>query len=861
MKKLIYLVALLQNFWCYAQVSEEGFPLSKSVFQLKKGVEIPHFQLKNLEVEKLNREDELNNTPLRYSQFEDVNIDIKDGLDTKISNPNGDIWQYKIVADSAVSIQIIFKTFIIPPDAKLFIYNEDYSLIYGAFTDKNMEQDSVFVVSDFNSKSLILEYFEPENAPFKGTLIIGSIGQAYKDIFNQMADAEGYIGINCPEGKDWQTEKHAVCKITFKIGQTGYLCSGSLINNTKNDKTPYFLTANHCISTLTSARSIVVYFNYEQEGCNGNNTTFKTLSGSTLMTNGNASDYSLLKLNTIPPASYKPYYAGWDIGDTMPLNAAGIHHPSGLFKKLSIDYNRVTTYNKSITWDEGGTTPAFTHWEVGFDIGLTAGGSSGSPLFNDKKLIIGQLHGGSDNVDYYGKLSYSWTNPITGSNKLRQYLDPDNTGVTILPGFAPSTNSPDASFSCNFIQTCTNAETELNDNSAFNPLQRVWSFNPTSVIYTGGTTKNSKDPKVKFTSPGNYTVKLKVTNSNGSDSSSISSFIEAGNIINVEVISPTIDQSCFCNFDSLIVSAKGADTYSWELSPNDYFINSDYESNSQIIKLKNILPFDSTQALNMQIIGQQGICMDTITFSYKLIQQINDNIDHALKIEMGKNGLFSNKCATVQTNEPAPPDSSCTSQHSWCDEYGDGSKIVEHSVWFYFTGPSSGIAGIKSDYIDGELAVYSANSIEDILNGNFEILGANDDFAETDPIPSISSVTVIPNQKYWVQFDGSGGGTEGNFNIYLYDFFNVSLNKTDVGAFKLYPQPTDNFLIIESNEFAASDQISVEIFSLTGSLLISDQIQKQSANSLLINTSSLDKGLYFFRLLCDGKSLSGKFIK
>ncbi len=36
--------------------------------------------------------------------------------------------------------------------------------------------------------------------------------------------------------------------VALIVVNNSYWCSGSLVNNTSNDGTPYFLTANHCYS-------------------------------------------------------------------------------------------------------------------------------------------------------------------------------------------------------------------------------------------------------------------------------------------------------------------------------------------------------------------------------------------------------------------------------------------------------------------------------------------------------------------------------------------------------------------------------------------------------------------------------------
>lgn len=72
---------------------------------------------------------------------------------------------------------------------------------------------------------------------------------------------------------------------------------------------------------------------------------------------------------------------------------------------------------------------------------MTEGGSSGSPLFNSKGLIIGTLSGGSsscelpEGLNLYGKLYYHW-NKYSDNDTARMdvWLDPLGTGVTSLQG-------------------------------------------------------------------------------------------------------------------------------------------------------------------------------------------------------------------------------------------------------------------------------------------------------------------------------------------------------------------------------------------------------------------------------------------
>ena len=120
----------------------------------------------------------------------------------------------------------------------------------------------------------------------------------------------------------------------------GGLCTGTLINNTSEDGTPYFLTANHC--GPSSMGSAVFKFNYNSTNCSSSNanaagaTNGNSVNGSTLKASNSASDFGLIELNTTPPASYEVFYAGWDNWRSVPQTGVGIHHPCRRCKEIGI---------------------------------------------------------------------------------------------------------------------------------------------------------------------------------------------------------------------------------------------------------------------------------------------------------------------------------------------------------------------------------------------------------------------------------------------------------------------------------------------------------------------------------------------
>jgi PKD repeat protein len=862
MRKTLFLIfcLLFSGLTIFAQVSENGIPYSFSIPQLKNTVAVPKYIPENLNISKLLEEDKMNPSPFRYAVFEDITIDIKGSGKSDEIPGLGTIWRYRIETNNAISIQLVFKKFIIPVNAKLFLYNDSHSDIAGAFTSKNIQQDSTLVLADFIGNHLIIEYFEPINPEFTGEVILGSVSQAYKDIF-QTTSGESYININCPEGKNLQLPKHAVCKITFRDGVSSYLCSGALINNTRMDGKPYFLTANHCISDSAEASSLVAYFNYENEGCYGDPIRNYTITKAKLLSTATASDFTLLLLNSTPGWRCQPYYAGWDVHDSATIEVSGIHHPEGMTKKLCFDHDSIYSNLSTIQWAGNTTSPVSSHWIVNFDEGITGEGSSGSPLFNNKNQIIGQLHGGDNEYDLYGRLCYSYAHSTGKYPALKTFLDPDNTGVMELNGYYPEDNPPDAFFDAPILKVCVNAPANLYDYSVFEPYERLWTITPATYTFINGTNETSSNPTVEFSQSGLYSVRLDVYNQTGSDSMKMIDEIHAGNIIQVEVSSLPENEICDCNFNSFKLIATGAIDYTWNLlSENTANVTIPVTVGDTIYVFRVPgIDIDSTYVLDIAAIGSYGTCVDTAEVQYSIIKPKNDAIKYAIPIGYGRSKVYSNRCATIEPGEPIPPFYSCITQDSWCDEYGTGEDIVERSVWFKFVATNTGNISLASSGMDNELALYEADSAQAILDGNYTLLGANDDRSSTNAYPLIRSEYVVSGKTYWIQVDGSGGGAEGSFYITLTDLSTTGIYDLDDTRLLVYPQPAMDYVLIKG-EILSLQPLSLSVYSPEG-MLVYYKAYNSGQEEVYINTSAWKPGIYFLKLQSGADNFVARIIK
>ena len=425
-QKILFIILILMNF-IISQVSQGGNPKS---FELNLRNNVEEKVMDYIDVEALINEDNQadKEIPFRFGYDIPVSINLENSGTWDLLDDGSRLWRIKIKSEDAFSINLIFDEYNLPNEAELFVYSENLDMVLGAFTSLNNKDYGGMATSPIEGDVIFLEYYESNSANFRGQLSISHVVHGYKDVFFKEDRDYGDSGscnnnVNCSEGDLWDNEIRAAAMILSSNGSR--LCSGSMINNVRQDLTPYFLTANHCIYGNTD--SWIIMFNYESPGCaNENGPTNMTVQGTTLRSSGAGSDFALFELSEIPPESYEIHYSGWSALDVAPVQPVAIHHPSGDIKKISFDYENGIS--------DGWSGNDGSHWRVAdWEDGTTEPGSSGSPLYDADHRIVGQLHGGeascSYNVnDYYGKFSTSW------NSGLSTWLDPDNTGTLVLDG-------------------------------------------------------------------------------------------------------------------------------------------------------------------------------------------------------------------------------------------------------------------------------------------------------------------------------------------------------------------------------------------------------------------------------------------
>ncbi len=225
----------------------------------------------------------------------------------------------------------------------------------------------------------------------------------------------------------WSRSAAGVAQIVFAKEGGFFICSGALLNNRREDFTPYFLTAAHCLNSDEQARSVTAFWLYRKQACNAappaRSSAPRTSGARLLATLGGAlegrphpdGDMTLLQLEGELPDGV--VFQGWD-ADPQPREAqvAGIHHPGndlwGAFKRIA--FGRIAS-------NPGGVFTQVVHTQ-----GYTEPGSSGSALFSAPETVIGALYGGetreNQNVCPLG-LRDVYTSFSTFYPYIRQFID------------------------------------------------------------------------------------------------------------------------------------------------------------------------------------------------------------------------------------------------------------------------------------------------------------------------------------------------------------------------------------------------------------------------------------------------------
>ncbi len=460
MKKITLLCAMFGLMAMNAQVTNEGTPKS---WDIPNRSATSPVVMEAIDFEVIYAEDAINDArkdaPWRFG--------IEHGVDLGVDNsgvwdilPNGDrVWRLNIVSEGAKTINFVFDQYKLPAGASVYLYSDDRSSLLGAYTSSFNNEDEMLGTWMIDGDNIWIEYHEPKAVRGAGKLNVSKVVHGYRSVTETDLLAKGLNDsgncnhdVDCPVGADWDPIKEDLKRSVALFILGGGLCSGTLINNVNNDREPYFLSANHCDVGSPSTWSFRFNWRSPSPVCattaGSTSSAFNSTSGATRLATNSESDVMLVRINGSLPSAWNLVWAGWNRSTTaIPDFTIGIHHPSGDIMKVCRDDD--PPFKSTFPFNGNPTTEM---WVInglgtdggggnGWDIGVTEGGSSGSALFDQNGLIVGQLAGGfaactgtNDNngADIYGRFDKSWDFGASSSNSLQPWLDPDGTAGDTL---------------------------------------------------------------------------------------------------------------------------------------------------------------------------------------------------------------------------------------------------------------------------------------------------------------------------------------------------------------------------------------------------------------------------------------------
>lgn len=425
------------------------------------------------------------------------------GLNWEVAPDGGQVSLVSFSSPSALALRLGLKIYNLPNEAELRFFSNQSSqgdVITGeevmASVRKNLEagdpedQARIYWSPVENGETIGVEIYLPPGTYPEGVDI--SIPEITHIFLSPGAGFDPYavptinsndasikasgacnVDVRC-QWPTWQTQSNAVGQMTFNDGGSYYICTGTLLNDTASSGTPYFLSADHCISTQTVASSLQTRWFYYSTACNSGtvNPNNRTISGGAdLLYHSNVTDTSFMRLRNAPPTGTT--YSGWTTSKQLTNTfSTGLHNPNGDLQKFST--GQISNYWNCTPPTNGSfscTSNADGNFaNITWSSGTTEGGSSGSGIFiNSSQYLFGQLYGGNSSCtnlygsNYYGRFDKAYTNGNLGqwlANTFPLSVSKLGTGtgtVTSNPGGINCGSTCSANFSSgsNVILTAT----------------------------------------------------------------------------------------------------------------------------------------------------------------------------------------------------------------------------------------------------------------------------------------------------------------------------------------------------------------------------------------------------------------------
>ncbi len=352
---------------------------------------------------------ERKSTRLRIGAVRQLNQPLSTAKDgTTFQLPEGKLFLLRVATVGAAMARLHFNNVALPPSARLFVYSranpdESHPLHIPGENGLNVIGQREFWTPPMTGEEIVVEYFAPESGtkysaaqPF----VIDQISHIFIDPRSTQQDDAAACNLNVPA--EWREAATSVGLLQFASIKGEFACSGVLLNTSRSDNQPFFLTANHCLSETRFGSSLTVNWLYTSGNQPGSGSP--QTQGGTVIATGIAGDFSLIGLNFIPPGVRRAGWSAEPVAAGTPITS--VHHPKASYQRFAAGQTLASNCPSGLP----GVCEHFllVRWQQG----ITEPGSSGGPLFAgtpDDPRVVGTLSGGlsscnnQQGLDYFGR--------------------------------------------------------------------------------------------------------------------------------------------------------------------------------------------------------------------------------------------------------------------------------------------------------------------------------------------------------------------------------------------------------------------------------------------------------------------------
>ncbi len=309
------------------------------------------------------------------------------------------VWTLRLSSPEAGAIRVHIENMNLPAGAELFFFSLNGEA-YGPYAGLGMNGTGEFWTESVFDSQGYLQLYIPGNANMQAIRFdVSEIAHISPEFVDSVNIALGSFCGNptcledatCFSVPEVTGAKDAIALMEFVISGDVFTCSGGLVTDTNPSESNFFITANHCLSTNPAAATVEFFWRFRTSTCNGtcpNSGTWALKNiGSVLKTTNSAQDFTLLRLNSNPPAgSVFMGYSATSVAFSGGTQLYRISNPN-FGPQVYSQHNVDTVFGACGGLPRG-------NFIYSRDItGAIDGGSSGSPVINGSGQIVGQLFG------------------------------------------------------------------------------------------------------------------------------------------------------------------------------------------------------------------------------------------------------------------------------------------------------------------------------------------------------------------------------------------------------------------------------------------------------------------------------------